>query len=233
MECGKMSKLKEQIKQLILENPNLSDQEIAQLVTKPNGKHPTRAYVYKIRRKLIQEGLLGKEEQEETQEEPTIEIEEPSSDELLEFPTEQETFELEEQEQEQEVFDERDVAFMLELVFDRVADILEFDGFRLNEREKSLLAPVTKRMLDKYAPTILGNYSVELSFATTVLLVIGGKLAKYRKYKMPKEVPKIVEQPKEEKEELKTEIQEQEQPKNSKEEQGRLFKEIMTKKLGV
>ena len=197
-----MSETKEKIKFYLLNYPDMNPKEIAEKVG------CSKAYVYKIKRKLEQE----KEEQEE---EPQFEVEEPETSiteeteteewQTIEEPITPTTEEIEEV-VEEVGFDETATRFLLTLTFDRIADLTEFEGFRLTRDELNQLTPITTKILNKYVPKVIGEYSLELTFIYTVLMIVGGKIALYKRYKQ--KTKQIVEEKKEEeetKEEEKTE----------------------------
>lgn len=76
---------------------------------------------------------------------------------------------------------------LLEFLFDRVTDITDWDGWKLSPSETDKLAPLTAKMLNKYLPTVMEKWFLELSFAIVVITIVGGRLVNYRKWRLQQE----------------------------------------------
>lgn len=183
---GTETPLQQEIRRAIDANPSLDDQQIADIVVKEDGRHPTMLYVQRRRR------ILEREKQSpriEVEGEPPPETEEGrirEEAEAFEPPLEQAPKPL------PEGAEDLDLAFMVEFTFDKLAEFTSWEGWRLdpkkNKSDEQFLI-YCRLMIDKYAPNIMANYALELLFSYTAIMIVGGKVKGYQDY-MKTKAPK-------------------------------------------
>ena len=162
----------------------------------------SKALVYKVMRKLRQEGFYGEIPSEETEaKEPILKIGEPTEipieEEKPEIPSEflqpteaeaiptQPTLEQETAPQlpiQPIGMKTEDLEWMFKWSFEKIADFTEFEGWRLKDEEAQKLAEAWTPLINQNMGTF-AKYTPYITAFLTTFIVLAPRIIAYRKYK--------------------------------------------------
>ena len=194
-----LTPLQRQIYEVMRENPDMPDEMIAEIVFKKNhpdeeykGKNPTAYYVGRLRKRFqfLSEKVKGK---------PLIEVEKEEVEEEEEELGEEEIGEEEVEEAEEEEYKPSllsNYKFIIQFTFDRIAQFTGWDGWRLdpNDPNDSKFIDLTAQIIDKYSPTVVEKWGLELIWGYTALMTLLPRIQQYRQWRKSRSLIKKAEE---------------------------------------